>query len=339
MTAGGVDIIEQGPRGPRRAGIAVLVALAAVPFIVILASRDTSRPAPEPPVPVREMITVRPNAVYPAASGTGGTRTMRVTFPDGSRAELTYPAGLNLASLGARPYASGTLTGDGTSEGPRFPTGTGTGTGAGEGAGGDAGGDGDAGGNGDGNGDGDRDSGGGGEFRSLTAPLYGEAETAAGRPMIRHLTGDVTLWPGPLGVDTAGPVLLFAFGDWRIALQDERAGMTFEQRLAWARNLRGTLTPGGFLTLSAGGPLRLSRPGEIRDGVLVGPQLWLGGLSRRMLVLAPVPACERQRRASVALDPRHTISGTACRAGFYLAASGDESFVRSALRDVRVRAL
>ncbi|MGW6498978.1 hypothetical protein [Nonomuraea angiospora] len=308
MTAGRVDIIEQGPRGrrgPCRAGIAVLVALAAVSLVGLLTSRDTSRPAPEPgPVPVREAVTVQPNAVYPEASGTGGTRTLRVTFPDGSRAELTYPAGLNLASLGARPYTGGTLTGDGTADGTRSPTGASE----------------------------------GGVFRVLTAPLYGEAETAAGRPMIRHLTGGVTLWPGPLGVDTAGPVLLFAFGDWRIALQDERAGMTFEQRLAWAENLRGTLTPDGFLTLSARGPLRLSRPGEIRDGVLVGPQLWLGGLSRRMLVLAPVPDCERQGRASVALDPRHTVSGSVCRAGFYLAASGDESFVRSALRDVRVRA-
>ncbi|MER6006540.1 hypothetical protein ABT120_48950 [Nonomuraea angiospora] len=311
MTAGRVDIIEQGPRRPCRAGIAVLVALGAVSLIGsligILTSRDTSRPAPEPPEPkpVREAVAVNPNAVYPEASGTGGTRTLRVTFPDGSRAEVTYPAGLNLASLGARPYTSGTLTGAGKAEGHRSLTGAGK----------------------------------GGEFRSLTAPLYGEAETAAGRPMIRRLTGDVTLWPGPLGVDTAGPVLLFAFGDWRIALQDERAGMTFEQRRAWAQNLRGTLTPDGFLTLSAGGPLRLSRPGEIRDGVLVGPQLWLGGLSRRMLVLAPVPDCERQGPASVALDPRHAISGSACRAGFYLAASGDESFVRSALRDVRVRAL
>ncbi|MEV6034269.1 hypothetical protein AB0L65_24160 [Nonomuraea sp. NPDC052116] len=300
MTAGRVDIIEQGPRRPRRAGIAVLVALAAVSLIGaligILTNPETSRPTPKPE-PVREAVTVNPNAVYPEASGTGGSRTLRVTFPDGSRAEVTYPAGLNLASLGARPYTSGTLTGAGKGE----------------------------------------------TFRSLTAPLYGEAETAAGRPMIRRLTGDVTLWPGPLGVDTAGPVLLFAFGDWRIALQDERAGMTFEQRRAWAQNLRGTLTPDGFLTLSAGGPLRLSRPGEIRDGVLVGPQLWLGGLSRRMLVLAPVgrhdPDCERQGRATVALDPRHTISGSACRAGFYLAASGDESFVRSALRDVRVRSL
>jgi hypothetical protein len=218
---------------------------------------------------------------------------MRVTFPDELQAEITYPADLNLASLGARPYASGTLAGNGEMD----------------------------------------------EFRSLTAPLYGEAETAAGRPMIRHLTDNVTVWPGPLGMDTAGSVLLFTFGDWRIALQDERAGMTFEQRLAWAKNLHGMLTPDGFLTLSADGPLRLSGPGEIREGVLVGPQLWLGGLSRQMLVLAPIPDCERQGGARVVLDPRHTISGSSCRDGFYLAASGDQDFVRSAVKDVRVRPL
>ena len=58
--------------------------------------------------------------------------------------------------------------------------------------------------------------------------------------------------------------------------------------------------------------------------MLVGPQLWLGGLSRRMLVLAPMTDCERASRARVVIDPRHTISGTSCRDGFYLAASGDE---------------
>ncbi|MFC7648373.1 hypothetical protein ACFQX6_53960 [Streptosporangium lutulentum] len=157
--------------------------------------------------------------------------------------------------------------------------------------------------------------------------------------MIRRLTGNVTLWPGPLGVDTADSVLLFTFGDWRISLLDEHARMTFEQRLAWAKNLHGTLTPDGFLTFSADGPLRLSRPGEIREGVLVGPQLWLGGLSRQMLVLAPIPDCERQGVARVVLDPRHAISGSGCRDGFYLAASGSQDFVRSALKDVRVRPL
>ncbi|GII32524.1 hypothetical protein [Planotetraspora mira] len=292
MATGGVDIVEQGPRRPRWVGIVALVALVAVPLIVILANRDTSLPLPAvTPTPMRNAIGVTPNAIYPEAKGPGATRTMRVTFPDGSRAEITYPAELNLASLGARPYASGTLAGNGEMD----------------------------------------------EFRTLTAPLYGEAETAAGRPMIRRLTDNVTVWPGPLGVDSAGSVLLFTFGDWRIALQDERAGMTFEQRLAWAENMHGKVTPDGFLTLSADGPVRLSRPGEIRDGMLVGPQLWLGGLSRQMLVLAPIPDCERP--GSVVLDSRHPISGSTCRDGFYLAAAGDQNFVQSALKDVRVRPL
>ncbi|MEO3810323.1 hypothetical protein ABGB17_15080 [Sphaerisporangium sp. B11E5] len=282
------DVIEQGPGGPRWVGLVGLAALVAVSLIGVLNGRETSRPAPvATPKSVRNAISVTPNAVYPEADGAGGFRTSRVTFPHGARAELVYPARLNLASMGVRPSVGGTVDG---------------------------------------------------EFRSLTAPLYGEAETAAGRPMLRHLAPNVTLWPGPPGVRTAGPVLLFAFGDWRLALQDERAGMAFEQRKAWAGNLRGTVTADGFLTLSGGGPLRLSRPGEVRDGVLVGPQLWLGGLSPRMLVVAPIPGCERPPRTRVVLDTRHPIVASTCRDGFYLAAAGDEDFVRRVLRDVRVRA-
>ncbi|PZG05057.1 hypothetical protein [Nonomuraea aridisoli] len=294
MATGRVEIVgsDRGPRRPHRSGLvigAVFLLVVALGLAERPSDRDLPRPAPViTPVPVRHPAGVTANAVYPVPEGTGDTRRMRVTFPDGSRAELSYPADLNLAALGARPYVAGTLDGaDG--------------------------------------------------FRPLTAPLYGEAETSAGRPMIRRLTGNVTLWPGPPGVDDAGAVLLFGFGDWRLALQDGPAGMTFEQRLDWAEHLRGTVTPDGFLTLSAGGPLRLARRGEVRDGVLVGPQLWLGGLSRRMIVLAPVPECGR--RMSVVLDPRHTIAGSVCRDGFHLAASGDERFVRTALRHVGVRAL
>jgi hypothetical protein len=292
VAGGRFDIVEQGQRGRRWIGMVVLLALVAVPLAGIFAGRG--RDLLEPivtPVPVRSTINVTANAVYPSAKGNGGTRTIPVAFPDGLTAEIRYPAELNLAALGVRPYTSGTLAGDGKMD----------------------------------------------EFRSLTAPMLGEAEVAAGRPMIRQLTAKVTLWPGPLGVDALGPVLLFSFGDWRIALQDEREGMTFEQRLAWARNLHGRVTRDGFLALSATGPVRLSRPGEIRDGVLVGPQVWIGGVSRRMVVLAPIPDCTRHGRVPVVIDQRHAISGDACRGGFYLAASGDQDFVRRVLKDVHVR--
>ncbi|MFI7610592.1 hypothetical protein ACIBP6_05055 [Nonomuraea terrae] len=294
MATGRVDIVEigdQGPHRPRRTGSAisaVFLLVVALGLTERLSDRELPRPAPVvTPAPVHHPAGVTTNAVHPVPEGTGDTRRLRVTFPDGSRAEITYPTDLNLAALGARPYAAGFLDGD----------------------------------------DG---------FRPLTAPLYGEAEISAGRPMIRRLTDDASLWPGPPGVDDAGPVILFEFGDRRLALQDGRAGMTFDQRMAWAEHLHGTLTPDGFLTLSAGGPLRLSRPGEVRDGVLVGPQLWFGGLSRRMLVVAPVAGCGR--RGAVVLDPRHAIRGSTCRDGFHLAASGDERFVRTALRHVGVRA-
>jgi hypothetical protein len=46
MATGRVDIVEQGPRGPRWVGMVVLAALVAVPLIGILASRDPSRPIP-----------------------------------------------------------------------------------------------------------------------------------------------------------------------------------------------------------------------------------------------------------------------------------------------------
>ncbi|UBU09479.1 hypothetical protein [Nonomuraea gerenzanensis] len=204
-----------------------------MPLIAVLTGgEEEARPRPAVSrSPVREAVSVTPNAVYPAARVEGGTGSMRVTFPDGSRAEITYPARLSLASLGARPYVGGTLTGDG-----------------------------------------------GAEFRALTAPLYGEAETPAGREMIRPLTANVGVWPGPPGVDTAGQVLLFRFGVWRV-----------------------------------------------------------GGLSRRMLVVAPVPGCGRLGRTPVVLDARHAIAGSTCRDGFHLAASGDRDFVREAIEHVRVR--
>ncbi|GAA0416932.1 hypothetical protein Acor_64080 [Acrocarpospora corrugata] len=100
------DVIEQRPS--RRRWIAgVVIALAvAVPVGGVLLSRET--PAPEPtPTPLPALSTFRPtvNMVHPDASG-GETRTIKVAFPDGSRARVSYPAELRLAELGLRPYAT-----------------------------------------------------------------------------------------------------------------------------------------------------------------------------------------------------------------------------------------
>jgi hypothetical protein len=174
------------------------------------------------------------------------------------------------------------------------------------------------------------------EFRTLAAPYRGEAEIAGNGPMIRRLAGDVTLWPGPPGVPSVGAVLLFRFGDWRIALQDERDGLTFEQRVAWARSLRGRVTADGFLVLSARPPLRLARPGEVRGGVVAGPQLWIGGGTGPLLVLTPTPDCERKALTPLIVKTRPDASGGVCRRGIHLAASGEPEFVRRALAEIRI---
>jgi hypothetical protein len=157
--------------------------------------------------------------------------------------------------------------------------------------------------------------------------------------MIRHLSGNVTLWPGPPGPGPVGSVLLFQFGDWRIALQDDREGMTFEQRLTWALNLHGKVTKDGFLVLSATSPVTLSRPGEIRMGAPVGPELWIGGGTGPLVVLSPTPNCPHKASMPAVINQRPDASGALCRGDIHVAASGERDFVHQVLQDVRVRPL
>lgn len=292
-----LDVVEHGPRRRRWAGAVVVAGLLAVPVLGILYGRGDSGPPVPPPAsaePTPRPATSPPqstvNAVFPKARGSGDTRTITVTFPDGTRATVTYPAWMRLAERGVRPHVGASLRMAGAEE-----------------------------------------------FRLLTAPFRGEAEVAQGGPMIRHLTDTVTLWPGPQGAPSAGEVLLFEFDPWRIALQDKRDGLTFEQRRAWARALRGKVTRDGFLVLSARPPLALARPGEIRSGVVAGPQLWIGGGADPLVVLTPTPDCARRAIMPKAVRHRPGPSGETCQGDMHVAVSGSPDFVQAVLTGLTVR--
>ncbi|GGS92436.1 hypothetical protein GCM10010156_58440 [Planobispora rosea] len=118
MVGGGrYDIIEaEEPRGPRRwIGMAVLAVLLAVPVISLVASREPAglpRLPPPAPVPTATVGERRPNILHPQVRRRDGREIINVAFPDGSRAEISYPAGAGLAALGARPAQIGWLDQD-----------------------------------------------------------------------------------------------------------------------------------------------------------------------------------------------------------------------------------
>ncbi|GHE44154.1 hypothetical protein GCM10017673_52800 [Streptosporangium violaceochromogenes] len=291
------DVIEAGPpRGPRRwIAIAVLSALVITPVAGLLAGRSPG-PSPEPPLPSIEpgrrsvpVVTERHAGVlYPRPRHRGGREVLDVVFPDGSKAEIDYPAELGLAALGVRPALGAGLKGRS------------------------------------------------GPLRRLTVPRDGLAEVAGGRPMIRKLAGRATLWP-PM-TPAEGEVLLFDFAPWQVTLRDLKDGMTYEQRVLWAENLRGRVTPGGYLVLKAGAPLRPAKPGEVFRGEPVGPQLWFGGEPGTSLVLAPMPGCDVRKIDMPEIDRAAPFSAETCEGGMYVAASGERGRVREMVATVRVRA-
>ncbi|GAA0841286.1 hypothetical protein ACFQVD_39195 [Streptosporangium amethystogenes subsp. fukuiense] len=286
------DIIEaRSPRGPRRwIGVAVLAALVLVPVVSLLAGREPdSVPRPPPSVPARAEAVAEdaPNVLYPRPRHRGGREILNVVFPDGSAAEVGYPAELGLAGLGVRPAMTGRLDGEA------------------------------------------------GTYRQLTVPQGGPAGVAMGRPMIRKLAGQVTLWHPMSPVE--GEVLLFAFDPWFVALRDLKDGMPFEQRMLWARNLRGRVTRDGYLVLDAQAPVRLARPGETFRGEQVGPQLWFGGARETLLVLAPVPGCDVAAIELSVIEQRRRFSAETCQDGVYVAASGERGHVERAVAEIVVR--
>lgn len=287
------DVIETGPPSRRRwIGIAVLVALLAIPVIGFLASRD---PEPELPIPTAEpsvpslgTILSSPNALRPTAKVKAGMESLDVVFPHGVRAEVRYPSGLALDNLGSRPVQGGWIDGD-------FML-----------------------------------------FRRLMAPYSGEVEITRGGQPIRSYAPNVTLWPRQPGTGAGGQVMMFKFGKWRIALYDRAEGLTFEQRVAWAEKLRGMVTKGGYLVLSASAPVRLAKPGESARGDPVGPQLWFGGGSGDIVALIPTPGCNERSRMPSDIGGVSRYARKVCRGEVLVAAAGEKAFVDQAVEKISV---
>lgn len=111
------DVIDTGTPRRRLSRVVVVVLGVVLGVSVIALLADGGSPAPPPPSPPPPPATVapkptvsridaRPNVLYPKTRTAGeSTRAMDVTFPDGSRARLTYPADLRLDTLGVRPFA------------------------------------------------------------------------------------------------------------------------------------------------------------------------------------------------------------------------------------------
>ncbi|MBG0832166.1 hypothetical protein HS041_31155 [Planomonospora sp. ID67723] len=174
-----------------------------------------------------------------------------------------------------------------------------------------------------------------GVFRQLEAPYSGVAEVSEGRPMIRELNDRVTLWPaeGP----AVGQTMLFEFGRWVMALRDNPRGMTFEQRMLWAENLRGKVTKDGYLVLSARHPVRLAGPGQAFRGEQSGPQLWFGSVRETLIVIAPIPDCDVGKIELAVIQRRGRFSAERCQNGFYVAVAGNPLLVQPIIEGVRVK--
>ncbi|MEV4174432.1 hypothetical protein [Nonomuraea sp. NPDC049709] len=176
----------------------------------------------------------------------------------------------------------------------------------------------------------------GGRYRQFVAPYGGEVEiTRGGRP-IRNYTDNVTLWPRQAGSGFYGQVLLFAFGPWRLAMYDRGQGLTFEQRMALAQNLKGRVTKEGYLVLSAEGDLRLAKPGEVAEDEPIGPQLWFGGGAGQMVALVPTPGCEKRARMPDVIEGRGRPTDMVCRGDVLVAVTGPTRFREMAISGIRI---
>ncbi|TDD16922.1 hypothetical protein [Nonomuraea diastatica] len=178
-----------------------------------------------------------------------------------------------------------------------------------------------------------------GSYRQFVAPYGGEAQITQGGEPIRNYAPNVTLWPRPAGSGGYGQVLMFAFGPWRLAMYDRGRGLSFEQRTALAEGLRGKVTRNGYLVLSAEGSgdgVRLAEPGDTVRGEPVGPQLWFGGGTGTMVVLAPAPGCKRTAAVPYVIGGRGRPVDSVCRSGVQVTVTGPHTFRDQAIKGIRI---
>lgn len=86
------------------AGVATMTAAIVVPLRLLSPLHTDQRPGGAPPASPQPS---EQSVLIPPTYQEGERVAMPVTFPDGSTAELVYPPGLNLASMGILPYFTG----------------------------------------------------------------------------------------------------------------------------------------------------------------------------------------------------------------------------------------
>ncbi|MFI0419525.1 hypothetical protein [Spongiactinospora sp. 9N601] len=297
MVGGGRnDIIETGSRS-RWGGLIVagaLLVLVGIPVVGVIKSRGEAEPplprttltSPTSAGPTREY---RPNYLVPDSKTDDGRKVVEVTFPDGTRARLSYPAGLDMAEFGVRPVI-----------GVRVEK--------------------------------------AGRLYRLVAPLPGESEAEAGQDMLRSLTSNVSLW-AKSPVRGRGYIMMFDFGSWSMALSDPvRGGPTFDQRMDLAKRIRGKVDKKGYLVLRASGPVELARPGDLLGSITLGPQLWFGGGTRPLIVLAPVPKCGDDLPVPPSVGARR-YNAIDCKGGVMVAVAASDGYTDRLLRGLRIELL
>jgi len=231
--------------GWRRARVVVVATIATVivgvgALVVPIALRSDRDGPPsvisEPPATTRHPGAAVADRFVPPTFRDGPERVMPVTLLDGRRLELRYPPDLEVAELGVRP--------DGGIDWPVRS-------------------------------DPFRCCGSVLQVRYTTIDaVYRDAEPittypgADGRPVAYYHGSDA-------GRTTPFDYLVFEFGPWLVEVPDIQAPGDFEdrkteeERATWARSLRGSIDPDGYLVLNPVPPLALQVEGEL--AVIGGP--------------------------------------------------------------------